>query len=147
MADDQAALLMSIALRRVSERYAHAVDSGDGDLLAAQFVPEGVIVSPRGTFEGPEQIRGIPAMLKQRYLKTFHAVLNQMAYPVEGGAEGETYCIARHYFRDPAGRYLCYEMTIRYLDRFARTSNGWRLARRELVVLGTHTCEAQETPN
>lgn len=147
MADDQAALLMSIALRRVSERYAYAVDSGDGDLLAEQFVSDGVIVAPRGTFEGLEQIRGISAMLKQRYLKTFHAVLNQVVNPTEGGAEGETYCIARHYSRDPAGRYLCYEMTIRYLDRFARTSNGWRLARRELVVLGTHTYEAQETPN
>lgn len=145
MADNQADLLMEVALRRVSERYAYAVDSGDGDLLAAQFTADGVVESPRGKFEGHEQIRGIPAMVAGRYLKTFHAVLNQMVRPIEGGAAGETYCIARHYFRDPAGRYLCYEMTIRYLDRFARTSDGWRLARRELVVVGTHTHEAQET--
>lgn len=145
MADNQGALLMEIALRRVSERYAYAVDTGDGDLLAAQFTPDGIVIAPRGTFEGLEQIRGIPAMVASRYLKTFHAVLNQMVEPVEGGAEGETYCLARHYFRDPAGRYLCYEMTIRYRDRFARTSDGWRLSRRELVVVGTHTYEAQET--
>lgn len=146
MADDRGALLTEIAIRRVSERYAHAVDSGDGALLAAQFTADGMIVSPHGTFEGPEQIRGIPAMLKERYLKTFHAVLNQVMKPAEGGAEGETYCIARHYFRDPAGRYLCYEMTIRYQDRFARTADGWRLAQRELAVVATHTYEAQETP-
>lgn len=146
MADDQGALLLEAALRRVSERYAHAVDSGDGALLAAQFTADGMIVAPRGTFEGPEQIRGIPAMLRERYLKTFHAVLNQMIEPIEGGAEGETYCIARHYFRDPAGRHLCYEMTIRYLDRFARTGDGWKLARRELAVVATHTYEVQETP-
>lgn len=147
MADDQAALLMAIALRRVSERYAYAVDVGDGDLLVAQFTPDGIVESPRGKFEGHEQLRGIPAMVAGRYLKTFHAVLNQMVDPIEGGAEGETYCIARHYFRDPAGRYLCYEMTIRYQDRFARTSDGWKLARRSLTVVGTHTYEAQETPN
>ncbi|PWK73952.1 nuclear transport factor 2 family protein [Aminobacter sp. AP02] len=147
MADDQAALLMAIALRRVSERYACAVDCGDGDLLAAQFTPDGVVESPRGKFVGPEQLSGIPAMVANRYLKTFHAVLNQMVEPIEGGAEGETYCIARHYFHDPAGRYLCYEMTIRYQDRFARTSTGWKLSRRALTVVGTHTYEAQETPN
>lgn len=145
MADDQAALLMAVALRRVAERYAYAVDTGDGELLADQFTEAGVVVSPRGIFEGREQISGIPAMVAQRYLKTFHAVLNQMLKPVEGGADGETYCLARHYFRDPAGRYLCYEMTIRYRDSFARTSDGWRLSRRELVVVGTHTYEAQET--
>ena len=147
MADDQAALLMAMALRRVSERYAYAVDSGDGDLLAAQFTPDGVVESPRGKFEGHEQLCGIPAMVAGRYLKTFHAVLNQMIEPIEGGAEGETYCIARHYSRDPAGHYLCYEMTIRYRDRFARTSDGWKLARRALTVVSTHTYEAQEMPN
>lgn len=147
MADDSAALLMAVALRHVSERYAYAVDSGDGDLLAAQFTNDGVVESPRGRFEGHDQLRGIPTMVASRYLKTFHAVLNQMVEPIEGGAEGETYCIARHYSRDPAGRYLCYEMTIRYLDRFARTSDGWKLAHRALTVVGTNTYEAQETPN
>lgn len=147
MADDQATLLMDVALRRLSERYAYAVDIGDGDMLAALFTPDGVVDAPRGRFEGIEQLRGIPAMVAKRYLKTFHAVLNQVLEPVEGGAEGETYCIARHYFRDPAGRYLCYEMTIRYQDRFARTADGWRLSRRELVIVGTHTYEAQEKPS
>lgn len=145
MADDQATLLMDVALRRLSERYAYAVDSGDGDMFASLFTPDGVVESPRGKFEGLEQLRGIPAMVAGRYLKTFHAVLNQVLNAVEGGAEGETYCVARHYFRDPAGRYLCYEMTIRYQDRFARTADGWRLARRALVVVGTHTYEAQES--
>lgn len=145
MVDNQADLLMEVALRRVSERYAYAVDTGDGDLLAQQFTADGAVIAPRGTFEGLAQLRGIPAMVASRYLKTFHAVLNQAVKPVEGGAEGETYCIARHYFRDPAGRYLCYEMTIRYQDRFVRTPDGWRLARRELVVVGTHTYEAQDT--
>lgn len=36
-------------------------------------------------------------------------------------------------------------MTILYQDRFARTSDGWRLARLALVIVSTHTYEAQET--
>lgn len=49
-----------------------------------------MVESSRGKFEGVEQLRGIPAMVAGRYLKTFHAVLNQLLNPVEGGAEGET---------------------------------------------------------
>ena len=104
---------MEVALRRVSKRYAYAVDTGDGDLLAAQLTADGAVIAARGTFQGLAQLRGIPTMGSSRYLKTFYAVLNQTAKPVDGGAKGETYFTACHYVRDPVGHFLCYEMIIR----------------------------------
>lgn len=139
MSEQTEDLLLGLALRGVAERYAYAADTGDGDLFAAQFLDDGVLESPRGLFEGPAALATVPALLRARYTETFHAVLNQVVHPAGEGAEAVTYCIARHFWPGGAGDLLCYEMTIRYLDLFARDTGQWRLSRRRLVVLGTRT--------
>jgi hypothetical protein len=130
-------LLEAAALRRLAERYAVAVDRGDGALFAAQFTAAGELIAPRGRFAGREELARVPVMMRDLYLRTFHAVLTQA--PVFDGdrAVAETYCIARHYYRDRAERLMCYEMTIRYQDAFERTSGEWLIARRELIVDAT----------
>lgn len=127
-----------VALRQVAERYAVAVDRNDAALFAAQFTEDGALIALRGEFVGREALAGVPPMVKGRYRRTFHAVLNQVLDIVGDTAEGETYCIARHWYDDPVGRTACYEMTIRYQDRFRRVGGAWLIARRELVVDSTH---------
>jgi hypothetical protein len=132
-------VLAGFALRRVVERYAFAVDRGDGALFAAQFTEDGVLDAPRGRFVGREALRGVPAMVQGRYDRTFHAVLNFLPTVSGDRAEAETYAIARHFFRDAAGQSLCYEMTIRYQDRFRKSEAGWLLSSRTLVLDATRT--------
>jgi hypothetical protein len=139
-------LLTGLALRQVAERYAAAVDRNDGDAFAAQFVEDGVLEAPRGRFVGRAELSTIPALVRRHYRKTFHAVLNQLADVSGDRARAETYGIARHFFSDEAGQPLCYEMTIRYQDEFAREALGWLLARRALVLDATQTFRVDAAP-
>lgn len=139
-------LLAGLELRRVAERYAFAVDRGDGALFAAQFVSDGVLESPRGRFAGWDELATVPVVSKQRYLATFHAVLNQLAEVARETASAETYCIARHFLRDADGRCNCHEMTIRYQDQFRRSNGTWLLARRKLVVDAFWTFPVEKRP-
>jgi uncharacterized protein (TIGR02246 family) len=127
-----------IAVRQLAERYAVAVDRHDGAMFAAQFTEDGVLIAMRGDFVGRERLAAVPPMLRDIYRSTFHAVLNQVVDFDGDDAAGETYCIARHYYDDPVGRTACYEMTIRYQDRFRRVNGTWLIARRELAVDSTH---------
>jgi uncharacterized protein (TIGR02246 family) len=132
------------AVRQLAERYAVAVDRGDGALFAAQFTEDGVLVAPRGEFVGRERLATVPPMMKERYEGTFHAVLTQ-AVDFDGErAAGETYCIARHFFHDRADQRLCYEMTIRYRDAFRLTEGRWLISRRELVTDAGRTFPVDE---
>lgn len=133
-------LLDLVALRLVAESYAMAVDRGDGTLFAAQFTADGVLEAPRGRFEGAKALSDVPAMMRRLYDRTHHAVVGLVPVFDPDGADAETYALARHFYRpDPGGPELCYEMTIRYEDRFRRTDAGWRLARRRLVLVGDMT--------
>ena len=75
-------------------------------------------------------------MMKRLYDRTHHGVVGMVPVFEGGEATAETYCYARHYYRDEAGAEYCYEMTVRYDDRFRRAGGAWRLAHRVLVLLG-----------
>jgi uncharacterized protein (TIGR02246 family) len=130
------------ALRRLAERYAQAVDQNDGDSFAKLFTADGVLDSPTGRHVGHDSIRRIPGMVRSRYLKTFHAVLNQLPTLSGDDVTAETYCIARHLLADAEGT-RCYEMTLRYQDVFVRADGEWRFASRRLVVDWTQTYPVQ----
>lgn len=131
-----AELLDAFALRQVAERYAMAVDRGDAALFAAQFTADGVLEAPRGCFVGREQLAGVPPMMRGLYDRTHHGVAGMVPVIDGDAATAETYCYARHYYRDAAGIEQCYEMTVRYDDRFRREDGAWRLAQRILVLVG-----------
>lgn len=136
-----------LALRRLAERYAIAVDSVQGDEFAQVFVPDGVLESPTGTFVGRAALSDIPRQVRGRYTKTFHAVLNQLASIRGDEAEAQTYCIARHLFEPRPGETLCYEMTIRYQDQFCRLQGDWYFTRRRLIVDWMQTLPVRVPPN
>jgi hypothetical protein len=131
-------LLDALATRRLAERYAVAVDRGDGALFADQFAADGVLEAPRGRFEGRDALAGVPPMMRGLYRRTWHGVLGQAVDFAGDAGDGETYAIARHFFDDRDGRPACYEMTIRYADRFVRRDGAWLIAHRRLLVDATH---------
>jgi hypothetical protein len=131
-------LLDALATRRLAERYAVAVDRGDGALLAAQFTPDGVLEAPRGRFEGRAALAGVAPMMRGLYRRTWHGVLGQAVDFAGDTGEGETYAIARHFYDDRDGRPDCYEMTIRYADWFVRRDGAWLILLRRLLVDATH---------
>ena len=146
-------------LRSLSTGYAAAVDRCDGTMLAALFVPDGVLMVPDYPGDlrpviarrGHDAIRRLPDGLR-RYQRTFHQVSNHR-YVVAGDlASGQVACVAHHVTGAegaegaegtedaegaggavgdrPAGTDSVW--FIRYRDDYQRTAAGWRIARREL---------------
>ena len=132
-------LLAALGLRLLADRYAMAVDRGDGAMFADQFVADGVLIAPRGRFEGREALSTVPPMMKRLYDRTHHAVVGQVPTFHDGGAQAQTYTLARHFYRRADGIEYCYEMTVRYEDAFRLTAEGWKIERRELVLVGEMT--------
>jgi hypothetical protein len=122
------------ALLRLAYAYADAIDRRDGERLAQIFTEDGLINSPRGCIAGRKQLSALPEDVQRRYLKTFHAVHNQLA-TIEGDrAHATTYGQASHLLDAPAGNHMCYEMVIRYADDFVRGPSGWQFSQRTLHV-------------
>ena len=85
-----------------------------------------------GRGEIAEAIKGL-----SRYDVTLHVVSNHYV-EIEGDvATGESYCRASHIRPVEGGAPEArenYIMNIRYLDEFIRTTEGWRISKRELQV-------------
>lgn len=129
----------ALAVRRLVDLYAMAVDRCEGRVLADLFVEDGVLEAPRASFTGHPALSQMAIGMADRYRGTFHAVLNHLSWATEGGAAGETYCLARHFLDDEAGRPVCLEMMVRYQDVFRATPDGWRFVQRRLQVDATRT--------
>ncbi|MDO9490027.1 MAG: nuclear transport factor 2 family protein [Sphingomonadaceae bacterium] len=134
-------------IRRLACRYAQAFDENDGELLASLFTADGAIEAPNGRFVGSEALRGAPAIVAARYLKTFHAVLNQTVEIDGDRATALTYGIARHLLAADGDGFFCREMTLRYADDCLRTGAGWRLTRRRLLLDWTHEYPVTPAPD
>ena len=121
-----------LALQELAARYARAVDRRDYAAFVALFTPDAVLCGPGYAMTGPAEIdRGI--RLIEQYEATQHCVHQQLVDVHGDAATGETYCVARHvYTKDGTKRKL--DMGVRYQDTYRRTSDSWRLTRRELVL-------------
>jgi len=127
-------------LHELVEQYAQAVDRADGVAVAALFAEDGVLAlwmdpsSDNQTAEkiGPEQIATVGDGLK-RYVATHHTISSHTSVLEGRTATGETLCTA-HHVEDVGGKRQDRVLYIRYLDSFARASQGWRFSRRELHV-------------
>ncbi|HMC71646.1 MAG TPA: nuclear transport factor 2 family protein [Mycobacteriales bacterium] len=127
-------------LHELVEQYAQAVDRADGAAVAALFAEDGVLAlwmdpsSDKQTAEkvGPEQIATVGDGLK-RYVATHHTISSHTSVLEGRTASGETLCTA-HHVEDVGGKRQDRVLYIRYVDSFARASQGWRFSRRELHV-------------
>jgi ketosteroid isomerase-like protein len=131
-----------VALRRLVDGYARAVDRGDARGFVELFEPDAVLQvfygeeadGPTSESRGHAQLGEIPNRVQSRYDRTFHFVGNHLC-DVEGDeATGEAYCLAHHLTRSPQGG-TDYVMHIRYQDTYRRRhGRAWRIAHRKLLV-------------
>jgi ketosteroid isomerase-like protein len=127
-------------LHELVEQYAQAVDRADGAAVAALFAEDGVLalwMDPRsdkqtGERAGRAQIAKVGESLR-RYVATHHTISSHSSAVDGAQASGETLCTAHHVEESDGGRRDRVHY-IRYVDSFARTSEGWRFTRREVRV-------------
>ena len=130
-----------LAIRDLVDAYAHCADRRDPVGQAAVFTVQGEVrlfqadpsaAEPVQVVTGREALVATFTDLMTRYDATSY-VNGQSSVTLAGDvASGETYCMAHHLLHEEGERVLL-TMAIRYLDRFERTSAGWRIARRDLV--------------
>ena len=131
-------------IRKLAMNYARTVDRGDGAGFAALFTEDAAVEGPGFRVQGYDQLFGNPGMLKQMYTSTMHTVMNQTVTIAGDTAEGETYCIAYHMSRpNKDGKYMRFDMFIRYQDKFRRVNGAWKFTRRHLEVDWVQTVEVQ----
>jgi hypothetical protein len=141
---DSEYLLDRLAIRDLVDGYAFRVDSDDPGSASELFTADGELrIFERGRREPVRERTGREAIAAamgglDRYDTTLHVVGNHRVDIDGDTAEGETYCLAHHIrgIEGADGRMAPhdYVMHIRYLDRYARTEEGWRIARRHLQV-------------
>ena len=127
-----------LSLRALVDSYAAAVDARDGDAFAAFFPKDGILAvhepgvpEPVVVFTGPVQLRSVMDLLRD-FGATFHLMANHLCRIDGDVATGEVCCLAHHLVEGPAGTTdLC--MVIRYRDSYARTTDGWRFRRRDVM--------------
>ena len=140
MAVDLQALADRMEIRDLVDAYARHADRVDNEAAAALFTPQGTLrIFDRGKTEptreriGREAIAAAFAGLS-RYEVTLHVVANHYVELAGDEASGETYCLAHHIHLNDDGSPLDYMMGIRYLDRYRRLDEGWRIELRELQL-------------
>jgi uncharacterized protein (TIGR02246 family) len=133
-AADIARLVDERALRRLVESWARAADRLDAELFASIVTADVVLENEGFRMEGRDRMRGIPAMLTARFLRTNHFVMNH-AVTIEGDdASGETYSLAYHRYDAPDGTPMTLDWAIRYQDRYRRENGEWLICYRRLIV-------------
>jgi uncharacterized protein (TIGR02246 family) len=129
----------TLAVARLVNAYAQAVDRRDAAGAAGLFAEDGILVVdstpgevPPAVIEGRDAIARALEQLS-RYNSTFHEITS---HTVELGprlATAQTGCVA-HHITGPAGEERDRVWFVNYFDDLICGPDGWRFARRELRV-------------
>jgi len=128
-----------LAIRRLVDTYAQAVDRRDTDGVAALFSPEGRLVSHFGPSAlgspiirtGRDQIAAALVEGLARYRATTHVVGGQVLEIDGDRASGETTCLAHHVY-ERQGQQRLLVLAVRYRDELERGGGAWYFAERQL---------------
>lgn len=120
-------------IKDVIYRYCRGIDRHDLDLVRACYHPDAQ--DEHGSFRGDvdEFLAWLDPLLA-RYSSTFHSVANIVIDfgDVLDAAVSETYGVAVH--RSPESKpYLNLISGFRYLDRFEKRAERWRVAHRKVI--------------
>lgn len=131
MNHDLELLLAERAISRVLHLYSRAADRYDLAAMRACYWPEGTDDHGgyNGDLDGFMQYVG-PAL--DRFERTSH-FLGNMLIDVDLAADvarAETYAVAYHRFTDGEGQLTDMVAGLRYVDRFERRGDEWRIAAR-----------------
>ncbi len=122
-------------LRDLSATYTRGLDRQDRDLVRSVFADDAT--THYGTFRGgPDEMADMAMLALSRYAATQH-FLGQINLVInDDTAEGEVYFQAFHqHATEDFDRFICG----RYIDRYRRTPDGWRMTHRTEVVDWTRT--------
>ena len=129
------------AIRELVDAWAHCADRRLARRQAELFTSDGTVVVYAGdptSSEPAQRVTGHDELaaafrVLDGYDVTSH-VNGQSTVILDGDrASGESYCLAHHVWVEDGQRMLMV-MSIRYLDSWVRTPDGWRFAERTLVT-------------
>jgi 3-phenylpropionate/cinnamic acid dioxygenase small subunit len=121
------------AIQRLMARYCHLVDDGAFDELPQLWAHDAELALRGDTATGPAAIVAMIAGLQTPERRGLHMGANAII-DVEGDtarATSDFVFMRREGGPDPLVKFIG-----RYLDRFVRTPQGWRFARREIHFRG-----------
>ncbi len=124
------ALLDRQEITDILMKYARGIDRCDFDMVAGCYHPGAN--DDHGSFKGPvEEFLPWVEVQLQRFDSTMHFLGNVLIELHGDQADVETYCVAYHRLKDSDTDSIA---GLRYIDRFERRSNEWRIADRAIVV-------------
>ena len=138
MSDEMHRVIDEAAIRRVIDRYCHAVDRGTTDDVAALFHPNGrliVSLEDNDGYSGREAVREWYA----NYHKYFRARLTHLRHKISNiqiDINGDEARVVSYMDADliPKGETKPLHAIGRYDDRFVRDGGEWYFAERAIVV-------------
>ena len=117
------------------DRYATALDARDWALLDDVFVEDAVGDFGQGEILGRERLRRMIRSMLGGCGPTQHLLGNYVVEIDDGGATARCTCQVRAFHASASpGDDRVYELFGAYRDRLVRTPEGWRIARRQLVI-------------
>ena len=134
-----------LAIRELFDAYAHCADRRDAEGQKSLFTEDThfvVYMDGEGT-EPTQALTGREALTPvfedlNRYETTTH-FNGQSTVTLDGDrATGESYTLAHHLFTEDGDRKL-FVASLRYLDTFVKSDDGWLFAERKLYVDWTET--------
>ena len=131
--DEMRRLLDEAAIHRVLVQYCRGVDRGDEALIRDVYWPDAT--DDHGVYKGsgPDFAGFVVKALNKHALATQHA-MQQATIELHGAsAFVESYVLARHKVRRDAVLTL-ETFGGRYIDRFEKRADEWRIAHRQVVV-------------
>lgn len=138
---DEAALVRRLAdraaIRDLVTEYAAAVDRKDWARVRSCFTDDATC--DYAWFAG--DLAAVLARIEEglaRFETTMHLVGNHLAEVGEDAASAETYAVCHHRLRTGTAR-VDRTVGLRYLDGLVRTTGGWRIRRRDVVVVWERT--------
>lgn len=136
---------MSGSLQRIADRqalgdlvnaYARAADQRDKTLMRGLFSDDAVVEVPAHRFERIDDfILALDGL--NRFTATLHCVHNHMPIVSGDQAEAESYCVATHLYDRDADPWKM-DWGIRYIDRYQRCEDGWKISYRRLILVWEH---------
>jgi hypothetical protein len=120
-----------VELRALVDRYGVAADSRDRERFGGVFTQNGVLSMGSTELQGRDVIPSILDYLDAHYPRSMHFMGNHDVVLDGDRAQGTVYCRAHHLTRrgEDASSTV---MTIRYVDDYVRTGEGWLIAHRTL---------------
>ena len=119
-----------LELYELYARFAHAIDAGDVEAWVALFTPDGRFGMPAGAINGADELREFATRRSREAPGQFHLTANIVLQGTSRTATGRAYVVCFRLAGDAQLRLLNIG---RYEDIWVKTSEGWRLAAREVL--------------